>query len=365
MPITEEMARILKLARRSEASDIHIVAGLPPTFRINGEIILANAPPLSREDTNRLAYGMLNEEQRSMFEREWQLCCSLWDEEYGRFRVSVYLHSANAELAIRLCNERVKSRDELHLPDTVDGFTHYASGLILITGPTGSGKTTTMNYMIDLINCERRCKIITIEDPIEYVHERKKAVIVQQELYTDVKDFTSALIHVLRQDPDVICVGEMRNHETIATALTAAETGHLVIATLHTPNTLQTMERIVAVFPAQQQPQIVAQLSNCLRGILAQRLVPSADRSRRLLATEVLVCNTAAKTNIRDQAFHQLPSVMQMGRREGMHTMDSRLLELYEAGEITYDTALTNASDPKHFRALVEQKRQGTSSIEV
>jgi len=365
MPISDELARILRLARRSDASDIHIVAGLPPTFRINGEIILANAPPLSREDTRRIAYSILNDEQRQMFERDWRLCCSLWDDEYGRFRVSIYLHAANPEAAIRLCNDRVRSREELNLPEVVDEFTRYSSGLILVTGPTGSGKTTTMNYMVDLINRERRCKIITIEDPIEYVHTRKKAVIVQQELYTDVKDFASALIHVLRQDPDVICVGEMRSRDTIETALTAAETGHLVIATLHTPNTLQTMERVVAVFPAEQQPQIVAQLANSLRGVLAQRLIPSADRSRRILATEVLVCNTAARTNIRDQAFHQLTSVMQMGRREGMHTMDSQLFTLYEAGEITYDTALTHASDPKQFRALVEKNRQGSSSIEA
>jgi twitching motility protein PilT len=206
MPITEEMARILRLARKTEASDIHIVAGLPPTFRINGEIILASAPPLSRDDTRRLVYGLLNEEQIKTFEREWQLCCSIFA-----------------------------------LPEALDQFTRYPSGLVLVTGPTGSGKTTTLNYMIDLINSERRCKIITVEDPIEFVHERKKAVIVQQELYTDVKSFSSALIHVLRQNPDVICIGEMRDYETTATALTAAETGHLVIATLHTPNTLQTM----------------------------------------------------------------------------------------------------------------------------
>jgi len=361
MPITEEMARILKLARKSDASDIHIVAGLPPTFRINGEIILANAPPLSREDTHRLVDGILNEEQRITFEKEWQLCCSIWDEEYGRFRVSVYYHAANPELAIRLCNDEVKTREVLRLPDAVDEFTRYPSGLVLVTGPTGSGKTTTLNYMIDLINSERRCKIITIEDPIEYVHQRKKAIIVQQELHTDVKSFSSALIHVLRQNPDVICVGEMRDHETTATALTAAETGHLVIATLHTPNSLQTMERIMAVFPPAQQPQVVAQLANCLRGIIAQRLVPSADRSRRILASEVLIVNTAAKSNIRDHAFHQLVSVMQMGKREGMKTMDNALMQLYESGEITYDTALTNASDPAQFRFACEEKRKANN----
>ncbi len=355
MPITEELARILHLARKSGASDIHIVANLPPTFRINGEIILANAPPLSRDDTRRLVYGILNEEQQKTFEENWQLCCSIWHEQFGRFRVSVYFHGANPELAIRMCEENIKSREVLRLPEIVDEFTRFPGGLVLVTGPTGSGKTTTMNYMIDRINSERRCKIITIEDPIEYVHHRKKAIIVQQELYTDTKSFSSALIHVLRQDPDVICVGEMRDYETIATALLAAETGHLVIATVHTPNTLQTMERIMSVFPAQQQPQIVAQLANSLRGVLSQRLVPSADRSRRILAAEVLVCNSAARNNIREHQFHQLVSIMQMGRREGMRTMDDGLMELYESGQITYDTALTNASDPAHFRAACER----------
>ena len=364
MPITEEMARILRLARRSQASDIHIVAGLPPTFRINGEIILANTAPLSREDTDRLTHGMMNEEQWKNFERDWQLCYSIFDDEHGRFRVSAYLHGANPELAIRMCNDEIKSRDELRLPEIVDEFPRYPSGLVLITGPTGSGKTTSLHYMIDLINSDRRCKIVTIEDPIEYVHQRKRAVIVQQELYTDVKSFGSALIHVLRQDPDVILIGEMRDHETIETALLAAETGHLVLATLHTPNTQQTMERIMAVFPSAQQPRIIAQLANSLRAVISQRLVPSADRSRRILATEVLIVTPAAKNNIREHAFHQLISIMQMGRREGMHTIETRLLDLYESGEITYDTALTNATDPAAFRNLVETRAKSESAAD-
>jgi len=360
MPITEEMARILRLARRSQASDIHIVAGLPPTFRIQGEIILANAPPLSKEDTRRLTYGMLNEEQRKTFESDWQLCFSIFSGEHGRFRVSVYYHSGNPELAIRLCTEEIKTRQELRLPESVEEFARYPTGLVLITGPTGTGKTTTLNFMIDLINSERRCKIITIEDPIEFVHERKKAIIIQQELYTDVKSFSGAMIHVLRQDPDVICVGEMRDYETIATALTAAETGHLVIATLHTPSSLQTMERIVAVFPPAQQPQVIAQLSNSLRGILAQRLVPSANKTHRILACEVLCANMAVRNIIRDQAFHQLVSVMQMGKREGMQTLDACLAELYEAGEITYDTAVTNSIEPALFRKKYGQDKTAT-----
>jgi len=356
MAISAEMQRLLALARRENASDIHIVANLPPMFRINGEIVLADRPPLTPENTARLCFGMLNEEQRKTFESDWQLCCSLHDPKLGRFRVSIYYHAGNAEMSIRPVMDHIKTREELCLPEEVEDFTRLSSGLILITGPTGSGKTTTLNFMIDLINSERRCKIIAIEDPVEYVHRQKKAIIVQQELYTDVKSFSRALIHVLRQDPDVICVGEMRDLETTGTALIAAETGHLVIATCHTPNTLQTVERIVSIFPENQQPQIFTQLANCLQGILAQRLVPSADKKNRILATELIIMNHPARKHIRDRQLYQLTSIIQMGRKKGMHTMDDSLLELYESGEITYDIAIRNSHDPAAFRTRIHKQ---------
>ncbi len=355
MPISKEIQRILAVARRENASDIHIVAGLPPLFRISGEVILADLPPLTAADTKRLSYGLLNDEQKKVFERDWQLCCSVRDEKFGRFRVSIYYREANPEMSIRPVMEHVGAREQLNLPEQVEDFTRLASGLVLVTGPTGSGKTTTLNFMIDLINNERRCKVIAIEDPVEYVHTQKKAVIIQQELYTDVKTFSSALVHVLRQDPDVICIGEMRDLDTTATALIAAETGHLVIATCHTPNTLQTVERIVAIFPEYQQPQIYAQLANCLHGVLAQRLVPSADKKRRVLATELLIVNPAARRLIRDRQLHQLVSVIQMGRKRGMHLMDDSLLALYEAGEITYDTAINYSHDPGEMTKRIHQ----------
>lgn len=355
MAITIEVQRILALARRASASDIHIVAGLPPLFRINGEIILADAPPLSREDTERMCIGLLNEEQKIVFEKEWQLCCSVFDDDFGRFRVSIYYQANNPEMALRPVNHDIKTREELHLPEQIEDFTRLSSGLVLVTGPTGSGKTTTMNYMVDLINSERRCKVITIEDPVEYVHAQKKAVIVQQELHTDVKTFSAALVHVLRQDPDVICVGEMRDYETTSTALMAAETGHLVIATCHTPNTFQTIERIVSIFPAIQQSQVVTQLANCLKGILAQRLVPSADKKRRVLATELLLVNAPTRKHIRDHEFHQLINVIQTGRRKGMHSMNDCLLEMYQTGEITYEAAINNSSDPAEMRKQIHE----------
>ena len=358
MKISPEMLRILSLARRANASDIHIVAGLPPLFRINGEIILADAAPLEREDTKRLCYGMLNDEQQKVFERDWQLCCSVFDETFGRFRVSILYHVNNPEMALRPVTDRIPDRDTLRLPQELDDLTRLSSGLILVTGPTGSGKTTTLNYLVDVINSERRCKINTIEDPVEYIHPRKKAVIVQQELYTDIRSFDSALIHVLRQNPDVICVGEMRDLDTTATALTAAETGHLVIATCHTPNSFQTVERIVAIYPQMQQPQIINQLANCLRAVLAQRLIPTADRKGRVLATELLLVDAPARKHIRDGEFHQLVSVIQTGRRKGMHTMDDSLMDLYQAGEITYEAALTNANNPQELRERIHPESE-------
>ncbi len=356
MAVSAEMQHILALARRENASDIHIVANLPPMFRINGEIILADRPPLTREDTARLCYSLLNEEQVKVFERDWQICCSIYEPKLGRFRVSIYYHTNNPEMSIRSVMDHIRTREELRIPVQVEDFTRLASGLILLTGPTGSGKTTTMNFMIDIINSERRCKIIAIEDPVEYIHKQKKAVIVQQELYTDVKSFSTALIHVLRQDPDVICIGEMRDLETTETALIAAETGHLVIATCHTSNTLQTVERIVSIFPENKQPQVFTQLANCLQGVLAQRLVPSVDKRDRKLATELLIMNPAARKHIRDRQLHLLINIIQMGHRQGMRAMDDSLLELYEAGEITYDTAINNSYDPAALRSRIHKE---------
>ncbi len=355
MPLPKDLRSILSLARRYNASDIHIVAKLPPLFRISGEIVVADSPPLTMEDTKRLCCNMMNEEQQKIFERDWQLCCSVFDDEFGRFRVSIYNQNSNPEMSIRPVVSHIKSREELKLPPQLEDFTRYSGGLVLVTGPTGSGKTTTLNYMIDLINSERRCKIITIEDPIEYIHTRKKAIIVQQEVHTDVKSFSKALIHVLRQDPDVICVGEMRDLETTATALTAAETGHLVIATCHTSNAHQTIERIVSIFPENQQAQIVTQLANCLRGVVAQRLVPSMNKKNVLLATELLIIDAASRKHIRDKEFHQLINVIQTGRRQGMHSMDDTLIEMYQNGEISYDTCLNNAQNPTSVKEKIHR----------
>ena len=252
-------------------------------------------------------------------------------------------------MSFRFCGDKIASREELGLPEKIDDLARKPNGLVLITGPTGAGKTTTLNYLVDLINSERRCKIVTIEDPIEFVHENKRAIVVQQEVLTDVRSFNRALIHVLRQDPDVIVVGEMRDHEAIATALTAAETGHLVLATMHSPNVSHALERIVGVFEGSAQRQIILQLANALQGIIAQDLLPAADRRRRVLAYELLVANGAVRNLIRENQLHQLENTIQTGRKEGMMLMDNCLYDLYCKCAITYDTAVSRANHPDHI----------------
>lgn len=344
------LEQILYSARNYNASDIHLIAGLPPAWRINGEIVVGEAEPFSADDLKRLAEAGLSTNQREELERRLALCYSLNDPELGRFRVSIYLRNGSPELAIRVCSELIRSREELGLPSEIEGLLDRPSGLILITGATGSGKTTTMNYMIDQINSRRRGKIITIEDPIEYVHHHKQSLIVQQELNSDVISFEDGLIHILRQDPDVIGIGEMRNIDTIATALTAAETGHLVIATLHTASAVNTVERIVGVFPPSQQAQVTLQLANSLQGIITQQLVPTIGNRGRMLAWELLLVDNPERYIIRENESHKLYTQIETGARRGMRTMDASLKMLYEQGVISYDTLLSHSAHPESLR---------------
>src|SRR5262245_23384809 len=335
--MTWTLDRILRSARKLQASDIHLVRGVAPALRITGDIRLLEGEPLEEELLRGLVETLLTEKQRHTLEGERQLCFSRHWDGVGRFRASVYFHAGCPEMAIRLCESAIRSRDDLHLPPVIDDLTRLPDGLILVTGPTGMGKTTSLNYMIDLINRERRAKIITIEDPVEFVHDNLCSIVIQQEVYTDTPGFQQALTHVLRQDPDVIVIGEMRDLETIATALTAAETGHLVLATLHTPDAVQTIQRIYGVFPADQQNHIQYQLANSLQAILAQNLLPRADGRGRILATEVCIATSAARNHIRAGTPHLLHNEMQLGRRYQMQTMDAVLVDLYQRGEITYD----------------------------
>jgi twitching motility protein PilT len=343
---TAHIDRLLAAVSESEASDLHLIAGVPPAFRVNGEIILGDSDVVTVEEIGAIAAGLLNEQQLKKLEQEWELCISLHHRDAGRMRVTFYRRNGHTEMSFRFCGHRIATRDELGLPEKLDDLARKPNGLVLVTGPTGAGKTTTLNYLVDLINSERRCKIVTIEDPVEFVHENKRAIVVQQEVLTDVRSFNRALIHVLRQDPDVIVVGEIRDHEAIATALTAAETGHLVLATMHSPNVSHALERIIGVFEGNAQRQIILQLANSLQGIIAQDLLTATDRSRRVLAYEMLVVNGAVRSIIRETQFHQLENIIQTGRKEGMVLMDNCLYDLYCKCLISYDTALGRARNP-------------------
>ncbi|MFM8216493.1 MAG: type IV pilus twitching motility protein PilT, partial [Pirellula sp.] len=302
MAITIE--KILSTARKLGASDVHLVGGIAPAMRIHGEIRVVEGPPMQQEDLKEIYDKLLNDPQKATFEREWQVCFSRRIEGIGRFRISVYLHAGSPEFSIRLSENQVRTSEELKLPEAIDDLCRLSDGLILITGPTGMGKTTTLNYIINMINATRRTKIITIEDPVEFEHVNNRSIIIQQEMLGDVKSYQSALRHVLRQDPDVIVVGEMRDLETMETALIAAETGHLVIATLHTPDSIQTIQRIYSVFPAEQQNSITVQLANSLQAIVAQKLLPKAEGKGLILATEICLATPAVRNQVRERNVH-------------------------------------------------------------
>ena len=354
--ITPNLNRYLGAASEFNASDLHFIVGVPPSYRVNGEIILAEEEALTAQELRDMARSLLNEQQWLKFEQDWELCISLHHADAGRLRATFYRRNGQPEICFRFCGEVVSARDDLGLPPRLDELARKPNGMILITGPTGAGKTTTLNYLIDLINQERRCKIVTIEDPIEYVHRNNRAIIVQQEVLTDTRSFNRALIHVLRQDPDVIVVGELRDHETIATALTAAESGHLVMATLHSPSAALALERIVGVFEGNAQRQVVLQLANTLHGVISQELLPAADRTRRVLAYELLIATHAVRSLIRENQLHQLDNVLQTGGREGMVMMDNCLYDLYCRCLITYDTALNRAREPERIRNRIDRK---------
>jgi twitching motility protein PilT len=346
---TDKLDRLLSAASEFDASDLHLVVGVPPAFRVNGEIIISEEDSLAEQDVVQITEALLNEQQKKKFETEWELCISLLHQAAGRVRATFYRRNGHPEMSFRFCGDRIATREELGLPEKIDDLARKPNGLVLVTGPTGAGKTTTLNYLVNLINSERRCKIVTIEDPIEFVHENQRAIVVQQEVLTDVRSFNRALIHVLRQDPDVLVVGEMRDFEAISTALTAAETGHLVLATMHSPNVSHALERIIGVFEGSAQRQIILQLANALQGIIAQDLLPAADRTRRVLAYELVVANGAVRNLIRENQAHQLENCIQTGRKEGMVLMDNCLYDLYCKCLITYDTALSRARHPERI----------------
>lgn len=339
------------------ASDLLLTAGAPPMIRVHGKIQPTEQPPLSAEDVKRLVYSLLNDKQKEEFEERKELDLSLGLGPAHRFRINCYMQRGCVAGAFRPISSRIPGLKELGLPPIVYDLAFSPQGLLLVTGPTGHGKSTTQASVIDLINTNKRCHIITVEDPIEFVHRNKQSVIDQRELGSDTLSFATALKYVLRQDPDVILVGEMRDLDTVAAALTAAETGHLVLATLHTNDAVQTIDRVIDVFPERQQQQVRVQLSLTLLAVVSQRLLPRATGDGRVLAVEVLK-NTHSSANLmREGKTHQLYSVIETGSKDGMVTLDASLIRLYQRGLVTAEEAQLHMRNPQELLDVALQQK--------
>ena len=338
---------------KKRASDLHIQVGLPPMLRIDGRLMpVAGTMPLDEAAVERLVFQILDEDQRQILLKDKEFDFSFAFGTLGRFRVNAFHERGNLAAALRLIPNEIKSATELGMPPIVNSFADFPRGLVLVTGPTGSGKSTTLASLIDKINSEKSHHIITIEDPIEFTHKSKRSAIVQREVHYDTYSFSAALRSSLRQDPDVVLIGEMRDLETISAAITIAETGHLVFATLHTNSAAQSIDRMIDVFPPHQQPQVRSQLANILQGICAQRLVPAIGGGR-VVAAEVMVANPAIRNIIREGKTHQLDTVIQTGSDQGMQTMDRTLVKLVQSGVVTYDDAREFAVDLVEFERLM------------
>lgn len=336
---------LLQEVINQHASDLHLQVGLPPMLRIDGALTpVANTPSLDVETTERLIFSILDNEQKQILLKDKEFDFSFAFGDLGRFRVNAFHERGNIAAAMRLIPNDIPTLAELGLPAVVESFADYPRGLVLVAGPTGSGKSTTLAALLDKINSERSEHIITIEDPIEFTHKSKRSVIVQREVHYDTYSFSAALRSALREDPDVVLIGEMRDLETISAAITIAETGHLVFATLHTNSASQSIDRMVNVFPPHQQPQIKAQLGNMLMAICSQRLIPAIGGGR-LVSAEILVANPAVRNIIREGKSHQLDQVIQTSAKEGMQSMDRTLVQLVQSGQITYDEAKNYAVD--------------------
>jgi twitching motility protein PilT len=344
---------LLEQVIKSKASDLHLQVGLPPMLRVDGKLTPASqAAVLTEELVENLVFAILDDDQKQVLLKDKEFDFSFAFGDLGRFRVNAFHERGNLAAALRLIPNEILSIEQLGMPQVVNGFADYPRGLVLITGPTGSGKSTTLAALVDKINSERSAHIITIEDPIEYTHKSKKSVVVQREVHYDTYSFSAALRSSLRQDPDVVLIGEMRDLETISAAITIAETGHLVFATLHTNSAAQSIDRMIDVFPPHQQPQIRSQLSNILMAICSQRLVPAIGGGR-VAAAEILTVTSAVRNIIREGKSHQLDAVIQTGAEHGMQSMDRTLVSLIRSGSITHDEAKTFAVDLEEFERLM------------
>ncbi len=365
-----EMQELMQLVLDRAASDLHLKAGQPPIIRIAGRIVRTHLPSLSSEELEELVNSILTEDQQNLLERNYEIDFSFGVEGLGRFRANIYRDRGSLSAALRIVSSLIPSLVELGLPEMCQKLTDKPRGLLLITGPTGSGKSTTLAAMIDYINERRSVHILTIEDPIEFLHMDKQAIISQRELGSDTKSFTNALRSALREDPDVILVGEMRDLETIQLALTAAETGHLVLSTVHTSSAAQSVDRIIDAFPHDQQQQIRIMLSNSLVAVVAQTLLPRVEElsggnpitKGRALATEMLINTPAVANLIREAKNAQLYATMQMGSRQGMQTLEQSLANLVKAGVVSTNEAMAKTSRPDDLKQILSSEKMSTVS---
>ena len=345
---------LLEIVLEKGASDLHLTAGSQPVIRLHGDLLrLEEYPILTPRGLQGMIYAILPQKMRERLEQELELDMSYALIGKARFRVNVYFQRDSIGAAFRLIPYEIKSIDALGLPNVVSDLARYPRGFVVVTGPTGSGKSTTLAAMVDIVNRERAAHIMTVEDPIEFLHKHQRCIVNQREVGSDTHGFAPALKHVLRQDPDVILVGEMRDLETISTAITAAETGHLVFATLHTQDAPQTIDRVIDVFPPHQQQQVRVQLATTLQGVVTQQLLQTADGRGRVVSCEILICTPAVRNLIREGKVHQIYSIMQAGGRFGMQTMDQSLANLVKAGKITQQLAYERCHDPEELNRLI------------
>jgi twitching motility protein PilT len=355
------LKQLLEDMIQRKASDLHITAGVPPEYRIDGSITPSEYEILTADTTAGLAYSVMSDDQRKKFETSRELDFSFGIKGLSRFRANVYLQRGVVTMAIRQIPYEIMAFESLGLPTAVREFTNRTKGLVLVTGPTGSGKSTTLAAMIDRINATRAGHIMTIEDPIEYIHHHKRSIVNQREVNSDTDSFGTALKYVLRQDPDVILIGEMRDRETFAAALTIAETGHLVFATLHTNSTFEAVNRIVDSFPSDQQKQIYTQLAFVLEGVITQQLVPRQRGGGRAMVAEVLVCTPAVKAVVREGKTHQIYSLMQAGQKFGMQTMNQGLLMAVQDRSISAEEAMNRSSDGGELEQMMSKLNMRTA----
>ena len=350
------LRELLEQMVKADASDLHLTVGSPPVIRVDGKLQRMDFDVLIADEIKKLAYSMLNEKQKMKFEQTWELDFSFGIERMSRFRCNIYMQRGNVAVALRQIPYKIMTFEELALPKVISEFAKLPRGLVLVTGPTGSGKSTTLAAIIDKINRERPVHIITVEDPIEYLHRHQTALINQREVYSDTSSFASALKYALREDPDVVLVGEMRDLETIEAALSISETGHLAFATLHTNSAAESINRIIDVFPANQQEQIRVALSFSLQAIVSQTLIPKIGGGR-VMALEILVVTPAIRAIIRDDKVHQIYSMIQSGQKFGMKTMNQSLSELHQSGKITLNDAISYSHNSDELSEMITRNQ--------